>query len=261
MRNRLIVFFIVINSIFYSQKVSLLNFQKEFIVWDMKPSTKQIKEKYGYDMEIDYEKYHFNFCYRKAKFSWLIGLSFMKINSTIKDRINNWNYVGKAIGATGIIYYDTVYINYSDPPDLRSSSTNLGIHNEIIYHFKPFDKKQNLNHAIGLKSEVYLYEKFESEYYTTDIPVKSIYDPAPGYSDQPFPLFFEHNTLVYISNANLSTFYQIRWFPHDAFSIGMRISAGTNLYSDWQQFKKFGWLSLGLEVGFLAKKPKVSHEN
>jgi hypothetical protein len=38
-----------------------------------------------------------------------------------------------------------------------------------------------------------------------------------------------------------------------------KVYVGTNLYSDWDQFKKYAWVGLGLEMGF--GKVKASKVN
>jgi hypothetical protein len=32
--------------------------------------------------------------------------------------------------------------------------------------------------------------------------------------------------------------------------LAARVSVGTNLYSEWDQFRKYVWMGVGLEMGF-----------
>jgi hypothetical protein len=154
--------------------------------------------------------------------------------------------------------YDTIYQNYNDPADYIATSINLGINNELVYHLRLSDKKQLINQAIGLRNEFYFLERFNHRFETTDNTKYSDNGAFANKINEPYPNSLYGNKLINISNTNLSAFYQIRWFPHDAFSLGARISAGANLYSSWDKFKKYGWLSVGLEMGFLAKKNRKS---
>jgi hypothetical protein len=68
---------------------------------------------------------------------------------------------------------------------------------------------------------------------------------------------FNNNEVLFpLSSIDLSIFYSNRWQLKDNFSLGARVSLGTNLYSDWDQFKKYAWLGLGLELGFGKVKGK-----
>ena len=54
----------------------------------------------------------------------------------------------------------------------------------------------------------------------------------------------------FLSGVNISAYYRQVFQLHENFSLAARISLGTNLYSDWDQYKKYAWLGLGLEMGF-----------
>ena len=45
---------------------------------------------------------------------------------------------------------------------------------------------------------------------------------------------------------------------NENFDFVLRASLGTNLYSDWDQFKSYAWLGLGIELGFGNGKSKDS---
>lgn len=51
-----------------------------------------------------------------------------------------------------------------------------------------------------------------------------------------------------------SVFYRQSFHWSDYFTFSGRISVGTNVYSDWDQYKRYVWIGLGLEAGFGKKK-------
>jgi hypothetical protein len=53
---------------------------------------------------------------------------------------------------------------------------------------------------------------------------------------------------------NVSLDYNIMLLLKKGFSLGATVQIGTNLYSDWDQFKKYAWLGVGLELGIGRSK-------
>jgi hypothetical protein len=51
-------------------------------------------------------------------------------------------------------------------------------------------------------------------------------------------------------NVNFSIYTEYQFLINDRFSLGSKLSFGTNLYSDWDQFRKYVWMGVGLELGF-----------
>lgn len=256
MKNILLFFSLTLFFDIFSQKANLITIQNDYKLIHFNTSIKNIEKNSDYEVNLNVQNYHVNYCVLHGKISWFIGLSYMKTNYVIPDRITHWNYVlyGED-NLFGPYPYDTIYQVYQDPADYVATATNLGINNEILYHLKPIGKKKKLNQALGLKNELYLLEGFEQAYEVND-EVENSEAFVVGNSETPQALPDYQTSIYSVYNTNLSAFYQIRWFPHDAFSLGMRISAGANLYSDWDKFKKYAWLSAGLEMGFLAKKNK-----
>lgn len=240
----------------FSQKSNLISFNFEQKLLNINPVIREAEQKYSYEIDYKISNCHLDYCIINRKFSWFAGLSFMKTNYEIPDRITHYNYILYAYDDFFNIYpADTIYQTYEDPADYIASSIHLGINNELIYNFGFLDQKQKINHAAGIKNEIYFFERFKHSFVTTDVTTTSN-ENIINQTNNPHPNSSFRNKTFHFSNTNLSAFYQIRWFPHDAFSIGLRLSAGANLYSDWDKFKKYGWLSAGLEVGFLAKKNK-----
>ena len=49
-------------------------------------------------------------------------------------------------------------------------------------------------------------------------------------------------------------FYKFLYTPWPEFSVGAKFLFGTNLKSDWDEFKKYSWLGFGIELGFGTRK-------
>ena len=221
-----------------------------------------LMEKYGYDYKV--ENFTFDFSLKvisRKKNCFLMGLSYKKIQSKIIDRITHWNYTTYHFG-TGLYTYYTINQVYQDPADLISNYHNFGLNNEFIYKLK---NHKNFQNDIGIKSEIYLFEFFNSHFYTKDIALKNsenpTYSSSMDYSlinssSKPFTKYYENKNQLFLSLVNLSLFYRLSYCVNEKFSLATKISLGTNLYSDWDQFKKYAWLGVGLEMGFGKKKVK-----
>lgn len=259
MKGLIILLPIVVFSYVLGQKLNVINVQGDFKLMNFNPQVYHIEKNSPYNVKINIQSYGVSYCIMRKKVAWSAGLSYMKIDYVIPDRITHWNYILYGQNDLFETYpYDTVYQVYQDPADYVASSANWGIHNELVYSLKNRDENEKFYHAYGIKSEVFFLEKFKHTYEVNDEVVESD-GFVVGNMESPSSRSIYKNTF-YISNINLIAFYQIRWFPHDTFSIGLRLNAGVNLYSDWSQFKKYSWLSLGAEMGFLVKKGKREAE-
>lgn len=162
--------------------------------------------------------------YVKGKFSMVLGITYKNINHIVSDKFLNYE-----IG--GITYYA--------PTDMHSQSHSIGVAPNFNYLLL---KKNKYSGILGTNTTIYLFEIFNANYIVKskpdDFQVPSIYP----YNSREF--------LFPLSSIDLSIFYINRWQLKDNFSLGARVSLGTNLYSDWDQFKKYAWLGLGLEMGF-----------
>ena len=135
-----------------------------------------------------------------------------------------------------------------------TTSQSFGFNFHLIYNI--FENKY-LKHQVGVTSTCYIKELFDMGYnddvlknapldqwyneYSYRIPSLGIYGARNGF---------------YFSSLNLSTYYRFVFQLHEKFSLAARVSLGANLYSDWDQFKKYAWLGLGLELGFGKVKEK-----
>lgn len=119
-----------------------------------------------------------------------------------------------------------------------------------------FSKSKQLG-KIGLSSAIHLYEyanaRFENEFNTVNTESsnpdawEAVYSyPGAPYNTSPFS-YFSH---FYLASVDLSVFYRHILQVSPKLNLAARISLGTNLYSDWDQFKKYAWLGVGLEMGF-----------
>jgi len=179
-----------------------------------------------------------------------LGFSYMNKKMIIEDKIKGisiveYNSIEEPI--------DTLYF-YSNF-DLNILSHSVGFY--LDYNKVLFETK-NLNGSIGANSSFYMYENAKGRYIDKDNLAESI-DPqytqfVPGKTNS----FLNSKKGFFISSINISTYYRQVFQFHEKFSLAARISLGTNLYSDWDQFKKYAWLGLGLEMGFgKVKKDKV----
>jgi hypothetical protein len=177
----------------------------------------------------------------KTKFTWDIGLSYKQINHLVEGKILGY-YKHFLSPSSGVDYYYLV----NEKLDLKSNSNSLGLINQFDFVLK---EKNKLTQKIGFSSELYAYERFFSIYVTEsgaeaneEISNLNLY-PLNG-SKRSF----------FMSSFNFACHYLLLYKYQSNFSLATKISLGTNLYSDWDQFKKYVWLGVGLELGF-GNKP------
>jgi hypothetical protein len=173
---------------------------------------------------------------KRNHYEFGIGINYKRINHLVKNKINYF------------IIFDGS-IKYS-PVDLLSKSHSLGLNFYEKYNL--ISSKKYLG-QIGINSTIYWLEIYKSEYkfQISDAGLNPYFEGS-------FRPFNPSEFLFPLSSVDLSIFYINRWQLKDNFSLGARISLGTNLYSDWDQFKKYAWLGLGLEMGFGKVKGKKS---
>lgn len=178
--------------------------------------------------------------FNRKRWSLLAGITFKKTNFIAEDRITN------------SIYYNNgnmVNYIYKDPIDYVSKSNSFGISAEFNYNL--FANKI-IRGQIGINSELYFLESFRATYVTTDTK----YNP---YQAIPIPEVGTIPKMFIYSASNISFFYRTSLNISPKISPAFKLSIGTNLHSDWNQFSRYAWLGLGLEVGFgQFKKDKNS---
>lgn len=180
---------------------------------------------------------------KRGKNTLGLGVNYKRIDHIVKNRVL---YVPLyyASGST-----HSFIGNYPRRADLKSHSNYLGLH---FFYKRNLFEKGIYQGSFGAVTELYLVEFFKSEYYFYEMG---------DHSDAPFPneyesylplepLNGEERNLLKPSLSTLSFYYLNTFQLANKFSLGMRVSVGTNLYSKWDQFSRYAWVGLGLEFGF-----------
>lgn len=225
---RLFLIFISINSLFGVAQVNVLFEQN--LDW-YKPYTKEAQEYLilnekvsSYTSKIQLEMP----IVQRNHFEFGLGINYKRINHQVKNKINYF-----------VIFDGTT--KYS-PADIISKSHSIGLN---FYEKYNLINREKYCGQIGINSTFYVFEIYNSEYkfQISDAGLNPYFEGS-------FHPFNNNEVLFPLSSIDLSIFYINRWQLKDNFSLGARVSLGTNLYSDWDQFKKYAWLGLGLEMGF-----------
>ncbi len=173
----------------------------------------------------------------KPKWNVNVGLAFKKINFKIEDRIHYWNYT-RSVVSVGQLYTDTNYRVFNDPADFNATSTSVGVLIEVNYEV--FRTDVLIGNA-GIDLEIYGYEKYIAWYSSDDFTVNDYPESIPKAGSGPRRKFF-------LSSANASVYYRTIFYPNEYYDLGLKLSLGGNIHSDWSQFKKYIWLGIGLEI-------------
>jgi len=183
----------------------------------------------------------------KPKWGINVGVTYKKINYRVIDHLNFWNYEIQSSASPppgepwGVDQYQRIF---SDPADLVATSKSYGI---ILEEYYTLFQKEKIKGVIGLNTEVYLLEYYNAVYVSSDFTSSNSPEKTPQASQGPRKSFF-------LSSINSSIFYRITWSFAERINLGLKVSVGANIYSDWEQFKRYAWLGVGLELGFLGKK-------
>ncbi len=205
-----------------------------------KPYTPEAKAYLKVNDQVKSHTYNFYLNYKvleHKKIAWRLGLSYKFINHVVEDKIKTYYYYAYGNGTTS----QTQLIQVKETLDLKSRSNSLGMMNELSYTLKQNEKTA---HEFGLINEFYFLEFFKSAYY---------YDNSEKEFDRIEvsikPLTNKLRSPFLFSSTNLSVFYRIEKHQDDH-TLALRLNAGTNLYSDWDQFRQYAWFGVGLEIGF-----------
>ncbi|MES2798469.1 MAG: hypothetical protein V4638_00505 [Bacteroidota bacterium] len=165
--------------------------------------------------------------WQKSKFSLDLGFSYKFINLRVIDKVTSVD--GPINGP------------YSNHYDLISKSHSLGL--LLGFRRSVFHKEKKIG-EIGLVSNVYIFEIFKAKYKLQQYDDFSYSSQA----DEPnYPYYYPY---TFFPSANLSIGYKQFLIQKEKFNLGAKVSVGTNLYSDWDLFRKYVWLGVGLEMGF-----------
>lgn len=176
-----------------------------------------------------------------------IGIVYRKLNYKIKDRIYSWNY--PIYESPNLTPVDTIQITYNDPADLIANSKSIG---GIIEGYYNLLVKEKLKISTGISTEIFFYENYYSTYQSSDFS-KYNTDKHPQPANPPLTKWF-------LSSINSSIYFRSTWYFSSHFNIGGKISIGTNIYADWEQFKRYIWVGVGVEMGFGGSKRKEMME-
>ena len=230
--------------------VITIDFQNNLLL--LNPKLNIYEKKYGNKIEV--KNFALNLklkVLKHKKCDYKIGFSFKKQKLVEQNRIKNYNVITSSYNSDQPLpsfEYDTIYMNFKDQADLEMLSYNLGFSNELNFYFNSLKK---YSHSFGLFNEIYFIEYYKTKYVTSDY--ENYFSNYFKYYK--LPTLNESNyTKFFLASLNLSTFYRFTYKASEKFSLATKISIGTNLYSDWDQFKKYAWLGVGLELGF-GNKP------
>lgn len=179
------------------------------------------------------------------------GFSYMFKNLKVENYYNGLSFTQHDTSGNPI---DTTF--YYSRFDLKVNSHSLGLYFD---YSKLIISNLNSKGSIGLCLSSYLYEKAKGEYIDKDNLEESIQSEFYMYLPSVVGSIQNSRQSFFLSSVNLCIYYRQVFQLHEKFSLAARVSLGTNLYSDWDQFKKYAWLGLGLEMGF--GKVKASKVN
>ena len=188
---------------------------------------------YTWNANIDYR------ILQKGKISLYVGVDYKKIKYIKKDAISSFSYS----------YYcgsqqtcDAIFV-YNAPADLVAKSHSLGLSTEVDYLFK---NKERYTMSLGVRPSVYFLEWYKASYVSSStLPYNDMIGPQPLVSELPRTFF--------LSSVNTALVYRITLLPKTGRkTLSGKVSLGANLFSDWSQFKRYAWLGVGLEIGFLG---------
>jgi hypothetical protein len=242
MKKKLIFLILVLNAIgSYSQ--IFIGFEKNFDVY--KPYTDFGSKYMLYNDKVTSSTYSVRTFYSiglKKSQSIGLGISYMNKAMLIEDKLKGisivkYNSVEEPI--------DTLFYYSNFDLDIRSHS--LGFY--VEYSKTLFDKSKTRG-FVGSNCSFFVYENARGRYIDKDNLAATI-EPeyvqfVPGKTNS----FLNTKKGFFISTVNVSLYYRQSFQLTENFSLAARISLGTNLYSDWDQFKKYAWLGVGLEMGF-----------
>ena len=170
---------------------------------------------------------------------------------------SNWN---GAVGVTYKLIKHTVsnYFNYSPTEDygngvqytfskatVESISKSIGIKAELN---RTVHTSRLFVGNVGINTDWYLFEFYTSRFVGSSVSSGAIENPSlPSLSKN-----------FFLSSCNLSAFYRCEWLsPKSNLNVALKISVGTNLYSDWDQFKRYAWVGVGAEIGLRGHKKEA----
>lgn len=245
MKLLILTLFVQLNfSLFGQLPILKFEFQKNIDIW--KPYTEVTRQYIENGGGINSKVFSLSgkfLTFNKKGIFIYSGLNYQRVNHILLDYQSTFNYPTGG-GSSPIVY---VTYTYNDPLDLRSFSDQFGINVSLG---KTIHSNDKLNGLLSLEAKFYIIENYKYHYFSKDnVPFSELDGPNQGND------YFKKRYLFPILNINLN--YDVILFINERISIGAKVNIGTNIYSDWDQFKKYAWLGVGLELGFGKSKIKV----
>jgi hypothetical protein len=197
--------------------------------------------------------------YRNERFIIRSGLSYKFIQLNALDFIDSIQYRVYIPSGQNYFLQKEKHFYTKDKPDLINKSHSLAINLDLRYRIPQINDRYS--QEVGILTNLYVFEFFNAYYVSKEIDDmrRKGNSPSVYWNDEYiFDMSIEIKTPrnFFLSAVDLNLFYQFNWIISPDFSLGLRASIGTNLYSDWNQFKKYLWAGFSLHVGFL-KDEKV----
>ena len=195
--------------------------------------------------------------FRNKHFSLRLGLNYKFIDLILRDEIDSVAYQYFTVGSHGSTTDHSATYHYKrDSPDLHNQSNNLGLNIDFKYLF--YENSRN-SHGVGTLINLYFFEFFKTYYQSTELDeLRNTTDSEFLIGEKSNPLLLYQRTYLsrnfFVSAVDLQLYYQYTLNFSKNFSLGFRASIGTNLYSDWNQFKKYVWVGFGVNFGFLSNE-------
>lgn len=189
--------------------------------------------------------------YQKNKWSLHTGLEYSYQNLKLMNIVDTTFFYITSVPPDNI-HFKKYYAYRWDKPSFSMISHKLAISLESRYKIQ---KGNKIFQEVGATVNISFFEYYKSFYYSKELDsLRGNYSAQGGYlsDDQKEKLYLRgveklrHN--FFLSAVDLNLFYQFNWIISPNFSLGLRASIGTNLYSDWNQFKKYLWACFGLYV-------------
>lgn len=168
----------------------------------------------------------------RERFILKVGPAYKRVGYTIKDRIETYKITTQKPGDPPVT---TIY---KIPTDYKARSLNLGLMLTLerkLTTIKPM--------YLGLGLELYCVEFYKAGFIEPEL--QGAATAVPFMPDKMYPFYDRFN----ISNTTASLIYT--YYPGKI--IGLKGGLGMNIYSAWDQFSKYAFLSLGLEIGLGQK--------
>jgi len=173
----------------------------------------------------------------KSDWNGGIGIAYKKIKHTVS---NYFNYSPTEDYGNGVQYTHS-------KATVESVSKSIGLKAELN---RTVHSSRRLVGNMGINTEWYLFEFYNSQFSGASVSSGAIENPS---------LYVIHKNF-FLSSSNLSAFYRCELMaPNSNLSVALKISLGTNLYSDWDQFKRYVWIGLGAEISILTNKKELKN--